>query len=74
MRAIFSSMVCKRLRLRAAVIFNGCADHAAGVGDKVGEHQDTFAVQKFFGFRRERNVCALGNELGFQVVRRCLCG
>ena len=34
----------KRLRLRTAVIFNGCADHAAGVGDKVGDHQDTFAV------------------------------
>jgi len=41
----------KRLRLRAAVVFDGCANNAAGVGDEVGQNKRAPVVENFFRVR-----------------------
>ena len=56
----------KRLRLRTAVVFDGCADDAAGVGDEVGQHERAPIVENFFRFRRKGNIGTLRYKFGLQ--------
>ena len=57
----------QRFCLRAARVFHRGADHAAGVGDEVGQYQRAIFVQHALGFQRERNIGARRHEFGFQA-------
>ena len=57
----------KGLGLRAAVVFHRGADHAAGIGDEIGDDQYSLFVQDSFSLRRKRNVRSLRDEFGFQT-------
>ena len=57
----------KGLGLRAAVVFHRGADHAAGIGDEIGDDQYPLFVQDSFRLWRKRNVRSLRDEFGFQT-------
>lgn len=69
----------KRRRLGAAVIFDGGADHPAGIGNEVRQRQHALRMQHRFRFVGRRNVGALRNQLrlhtsnvvGPQHIRPC---
>ena len=47
-------------------IFYRGTDHAACIGDEIGQHEDTAAGEYLFGLCRERDVGALSDDPGLQ--------
>ena len=66
-RANFFFDGLKGLGLGAAVVFHRGADHAAGIGDEIGDDQCPLFVQDSFRLWRKRDVRSLRNEFGFQT-------
>jgi hypothetical protein len=53
-------------RLGSTAIFDRCADHAAGIGDEIGQDEHAASGERALGLHRARDVGAVGDEPGLQ--------